>query len=732
MTSSMYASLQGDGRAFRLLILEPSTDRLAPVRCKLTRGFFDNCCLKYTALSYVWGDQQETTPIHVNGVETQITLNLEAALRHIRQPSCPAVLWVDALCINQEDQAEKNHQVEMMREIYSGAELVIAWLGVAGEDSDLAMELLGKKLEEWRPSEETFAHDPDDMFEEEELGYPGISTIDGEQEDDTTASICEGDPTTLTAQSGATISSLNLSSPGPLAKRGDTCAVSVDEDEHQDERHIINQPRPSPTSQPSSTSSNSGVGDSVSSEGFIGAIQRLTRRESLAILKLLKRSWWYRVWVIQEVVLAKNVLFKCGDAEVSGRKMSSWGGYLQLFDEFSDGHETTNHLVSPVRLLELLNDSPRSEGMEKDAVDILLKFSMREATRPHDHVYGLLGVLSERDRRLLGAPDYGCKVEDLFTNVAAKLMKEHKSLQLLLAAGLPKLLAEESSTKINLPSWVPDWTRPWRNGNVISGIDSRSDFIEKSAFQFAEDMKELTFHGFELDKIESVKSIPALAQGEMPMWQSTLTTEQGTRGDRRPPPLQGLVAAMFSLWSLTTSLDDEDMFVPVASFFRELEEYRMSLGRYEASGDHHNRDYLSGFLDWIGETRDGRTEEEILEKIFSVEFANSFAAWYHRQSSADLQSFHMIYCLMRNGSGGTAGFSMFRTCKGSFGIMEAAAAEGDLLCAVPDCKVPIVLRKFRSSKYLVVGPSGPIPGTNEELARAVEKGEITKEFFTVV
>lgn len=730
MASSIYASLQlgGDGRKFRLLILEPSADPLAPVRCKLNQASFDDPDLKYMALSYVWADPPGTTPIIVNGIETRIGLNLEGALRHIRQPSCATVLWVDAVCINQEDLAEKNHQVEMMRMIYSGAELVIAWLGSAGEDSDLAMEVLGKGFEEWITSEETLGYE---TIGEEGLGYPGSSTINGQQEDDTPARVCEGGFTTPPAQSVSTVSCLQLSSLDALTKSGVTCTGSVDEDEHQDERHIIDEPGPSPISQPSSATSNSGVSDSEHSwEDFTEAIQRLTRRKALAILKLLKRSWWYRVWVVQEVMLAKKVVFKCGDAEVPGNKMSSWGLYLHTLDVLFDEQETTGHIFSALFLLGRLNDP---KGLRNDAVDILFAYGMREATRPYDHIYGLLGVISERDRRLLGAPDYGCRVEDLFTNVATKLMEKYNSLELLLAAGIPKFLAEESSTQMNLPSWVPDWTRPWLKIYPVQDPNSRLDFLPISAFQFSEDMKELTFHGFELDRIQSVKSFPALAQGEMPIWQSALTTEEGTRGDRKPPPLQGLVVAMFSVYGAAKSLDDEGEFHLVASFFRELEEYRISLGHYEPSVDHDNCDYLAGFLDWIGEKRDGRTEKEILEKIFSVEFANSFAAWYHRQSSADLQRFYMFYSLLRNGAAGTAGSSMFRTCKGSFGIMEAAAAAGDLLCAVPDCKVPLVLRKFGSSKYVVVGPSGPIAGTtNGELARAVENGEITKKSFTVV
>lgn len=54
----------------------------------------------------------------------------------------PFYLWVDAPCINQNDDAEKSRQVQMMGQIYSGPDLVICWLGLASSDSDLAIEKL--------------------------------------------------------------------------------------------------------------------------------------------------------------------------------------------------------------------------------------------------------------------------------------------------------------------------------------------------------------------------------------------------------------------------------------------------------------------------------------------------------------------------------------------------------------------------------------------------------------
>jgi hypothetical protein len=71
----------------------------------------------YAALSYVWGDEDRTGTIVVNGRETRVTRNLERALRALRgRPNFDDryKLWVDALCINQEDYEERDHQVGKM------------------------------------------------------------------------------------------------------------------------------------------------------------------------------------------------------------------------------------------------------------------------------------------------------------------------------------------------------------------------------------------------------------------------------------------------------------------------------------------------------------------------------------------------------------------------------------------------------------------------------------------
>ncbi|KAE8447147.1 hypothetical protein EG329_011131 [Mollisiaceae sp. DMI_Dod_QoI] len=120
--------------------------RFGRVRCNLSAVSLDDNPV-YSALSYVWGEPTYHSKIIVNGHAVPVTRTLERALRHVRfqwtqyltnrrsneinnnHPMDSLRLWVDALCINQEDPIERSVQVQLMGRIYSSAQLVVAWLG---------------------------------------------------------------------------------------------------------------------------------------------------------------------------------------------------------------------------------------------------------------------------------------------------------------------------------------------------------------------------------------------------------------------------------------------------------------------------------------------------------------------------------------------------------------------------------------------------------------------------
>ena len=96
---------------------------------------------RYHALSYVWGDPKKMHTISLNGQDFQVTDNLMFFLR--RKRAVDLAFWIDAICINQDDKAEKSEQIGRMAEICKNASLVFAELGPASEDEQAAL----KKME---------------------------------------------------------------------------------------------------------------------------------------------------------------------------------------------------------------------------------------------------------------------------------------------------------------------------------------------------------------------------------------------------------------------------------------------------------------------------------------------------------------------------------------------------------------------------------------------------------
>jgi hypothetical protein len=125
-----YRPLQGP-KEIRLVTLHPA--RLVdPVRISIDYYHLDRPTrgsASFEALSYVWGDPTIVTPAYWNGNAIDITENLFRCLQRLRYTKSDRRLWIDALCINQEDMAERGQQVALMRSIYSSASNVLAWIG---------------------------------------------------------------------------------------------------------------------------------------------------------------------------------------------------------------------------------------------------------------------------------------------------------------------------------------------------------------------------------------------------------------------------------------------------------------------------------------------------------------------------------------------------------------------------------------------------------------------------
>ncbi|KAI0428731.1 heterokaryon incompatibility protein-domain-containing protein [Xylaria sp. FL1042] len=137
----------------RLLTLEPGTPE-DPVRCELSVEPIDNLP-PFEAISYTWGNPERRTPIVVAGETFKVTVNLASALRYLRYPDRPRVIWVDALCIDQRNTLEVNNQVRHMVNIYASATGVLAWLGPSDSSILQAFDALRTISEVITPEEIT-------------------------------------------------------------------------------------------------------------------------------------------------------------------------------------------------------------------------------------------------------------------------------------------------------------------------------------------------------------------------------------------------------------------------------------------------------------------------------------------------------------------------------------------------------------------------------------------------
>ncbi|RYP25540.1 hypothetical protein DL767_008350 [Monosporascus sp. MG133] len=112
----------------RLMCLNPGSGE-QPLECTLSIIDPTNSPVRYEALSYVWGTERAENPIRCHGGTISITANLERALRDLRLPYLIRPLWVDAICINQQDVDERARQVAYMRLVYQHAGRVVVYLG---------------------------------------------------------------------------------------------------------------------------------------------------------------------------------------------------------------------------------------------------------------------------------------------------------------------------------------------------------------------------------------------------------------------------------------------------------------------------------------------------------------------------------------------------------------------------------------------------------------------------
>jgi hypothetical protein len=132
---SIYQELDQERKEIRLLVLlKAQLDE--PIYCRLQHTYLDaDPTPPYETISYVWGDRTVTELIAVNDHGLKVPASARRVLQRFRLPDKDRVLWIDAVCINQQDIAERGRQVALMAQIYSKPTRGLVWLG---EDAGFA------------------------------------------------------------------------------------------------------------------------------------------------------------------------------------------------------------------------------------------------------------------------------------------------------------------------------------------------------------------------------------------------------------------------------------------------------------------------------------------------------------------------------------------------------------------------------------------------------------------
>lgn len=342
--------------------------------------------LDFEAISYAWGisDRLFSVPID-NGVgHIGLTANLAEALPHIIKHSATKCLWIDQLCINQEDGTEKSIQLGLMSEIYKRATRTIVWLGQEDENSRLCKQWL-EAVDELIPK----------------LNLKKLVKIGSPEYDSNIRKVVLMDTFT----------------------------------------------------------------SSDASSAWIPAIGRFW-----------SRPWFRRGWVVQEMILARELLYLTGDIVFSLQDLEDlFTTPMDRFKEYPDlKADIDNGILSYRVLMQLKTDpfttTPEPRKFLRTMAAVGDEFKTKE---PCDRLYGFLGLIEGLDF----VPDYNSSIKENFTRFATTIARQYGSLDFLSlwSANLDPRLPNTHPDFLDFPSWVPSFTAtplcaPWRL--AVGGVRS--------------------------------------------------------------------------------------------------------------------------------------------------------------------------------------------------------------------------------------------------------------------
>ncbi|KAE8447643.1 hypothetical protein EG329_010614 [Mollisiaceae sp. DMI_Dod_QoI] len=392
-----YESLTEGCKAIRVLELHPGR-KGDGIACSLKQcSFPPGDGAVYEPLSYCWGDARNKAPITVDGVSVEVTRNLHAALLRLRLEDEDRRLWVDAICINQDDDDEKAIQVQMMKDIYQQGIRTLVWLGPASSWITRGFSIIPNILKTSKVSKEKISQ-------------------------------------------GASPASVELSS------------------------HYT--PKLS---------------------------------QFLAIFEL---PYFTRVWVIQEVAVSPSLEVFCGHHSIS------WDSLIDAADtSFAFGMDMFQEKRSLALFWDVVHARTSFQSKIKQTLlEVLIDHRGTSATDTKDKIYALLGLLDHEELESLSVvPNYQKEYTaiETYIDTANSILRTTGNLDLL---SVPSTL-ESDLLALQLPTWVPDWSKPPSSFPLIRFSNSRSFAATGSSTSdpiFRNQGKLVGLAGYIFDEVEFV------------------------------------------------------------------------------------------------------------------------------------------------------------------------------------------------------------------------------------
>lgn len=296
----------------------------------------------YDAISYTWADEngnsdrRENISLLDQGATVAVTSNCITLLEQLRYPNKRRRVWIDAICIDQQSDSDRYHQVHRMDRIYMSAKKVIAYTGEATAESDM--------LFDWMNS----VH-PKDLVLPTSLGWADVLDTEGQT----------WPPST-----------------------GQLMAV-LDKVRHK--LSIIRHKASFSLSQWWSARFGTWSGEAPVDDIVSLSDQQATN----AATEYFSRRWFQRVWILQEVSLpdARRVVVKCGAKSTSAmRALHS----LSLLPSDGSGALTLGrfYLMPRKKIMR-----PKTSHL----LDLLIETRDRYCSDPRDKVFGLLSIANRLD-----------------------------------------------------------------------------------------------------------------------------------------------------------------------------------------------------------------------------------------------------------------------------------------------------------------------------------------------